>query len=195
MRRRRCDKHNILSEGRCPECHIEYLEREIEKYKAALALWGDPVRVHVSYRWRDMLSKIMRAFTCPGATWNSPAVTIGKGATKDDKYAMPRAVAERLAEAAKDADAEYTAAMKDGYESGVKLVARIVSETLTGELTYRLTAALQNATAEFSKEQPHSLSRALERAVRDGMSEEQPPLDAVSEADSMGINRYHGSGN
>lgn len=167
MRRMRCPKHDVLHEGQCPSCRVVTLEKEIEEYKGALALWGDPVKVNVSYTWRDVFEKIMRAFAYPGTVWNSPAILVGRGASREGHgYPMPRAVAEKLAEAAKDMDAEYRTAMKKGYEDGVDLVARMASEAFTNEFAEKLAAALHAAAPEFDKEQPHSLAHALEQAVR-----------------------------
>lgn len=173
MRRQRCSKHNTLSDGRCPECHITFLEGEIEKYKATLALWGDPVVVHVAYTWRDVFEKVLRAFSFPGTVWGSPTVSLGKNARRDDTgHPMPRAVAEKLAEAAKAMDAEYREAMKKGYKDGVQLLARIASETFTNEFITKLAEALQTATSELDKEHEYSLSRALEDAVKKKMATE-----------------------
>lgn len=171
MRRIRCAMHDTLHDGQCPSCRVAALEMEVEKYKKALALWGDPVRVHVSYTWRDVFQKVLRAFTYPGTNWQSPGVLVGKGASSETSgNPMPRAVAEKLAEAAKDMDAEYRTAMKAGYEDGVSLVTRIASEALTDEFVEKLAAALLAAAPEFNKEQQYSLSSALEKAVKERMT-------------------------
>lgn len=168
MRRMRCPKHDVLHDGQCPSCRVAALEMEIEKYKGALALWGDPVKVYVSYTWRDVFQKVMRAFTYPGTAWDSPTIMVGKAASRDSSgYPMPRAVAEKLAEVTRDMDAEYRKAMKQGYEDGVDLVARMASEAFTNEFAEKLAAALHAAAPEFDKEQPHSLAHALEQAVRE----------------------------
>ena len=172
MRRQRCGKHNILSEGRCPECHITFLEGEIKEYKDALALWGDPVTVPVAYTWRDVFDKVLRAFSYPGTSWSSPTVLVGKHAHRDSGgYPLPRAVAERLAEAARDMDAEYQEAMKKGYEDGVRLFTRVASGALTNKFITALAEALEDTTSEFDKVPRHSLSRALEDAIKKAMEE------------------------
>lgn len=174
MRRQRCETHDVLFDGHCPECRVEILESEVARYKEALALWGDPVKVHVSYTWRDVFEKVLRAFSYPGTDWGSPTVLVGKAANREsNSRPMPRAVAEKLAEAAKDMDAEYQKAMKKGYEDGVRLLTRIVGAEFIKRFTKSMTEALEDATSEFDKEQKYSLSSALEDAVKKAMAKEE----------------------
>jgi hypothetical protein len=174
MRRTRCSVHpDILSEGACPECEITHLKKEIEKYKKALDVWGDPVIVNVTYRFRDVFSRILRALSVPGTNWNSPKVKLGNSTNDEGTYPLPRNVAEELANTAQVMEEEYQAAMVRGYNDGVSVIKHVLGDIFDDTFSRRIVEALKESVTAFNDKQRYSFVSAIESAVRTRLRDDQ----------------------
>lgn len=157
MRRHRCSKHpDMLVEGQCPRCEVERLTELNERLEKAAGIYGAKASVVVSYRWRDVLGKLLHLLAVPRDTWNDPTVRIGSGASREGgEIALPKALAEKIAEIAKEFDEEYVEALLRGYDDGVQVVAAAFSEVAERLLRHRIKTKGEDLRKRFAKDRSY----------------------------------------
>jgi hypothetical protein len=153
-RRRRCGKHpDMLTEDGCPRCQVERLEKLNRELAESAGIHGPKAKVRVTYRWRDVFTKLLKLLAVPKGEWNDPAVSIGKGSgCGNPEVWLPKELAEELAEIGTEMDEAYIKALLHGYSDGVQVVSRATSSVFDRMMGHEIKLKAKDLKKLFAKD-------------------------------------------